>query len=137
MGSSYEPVVYNPSHLATARIPIPRNHNPNYKNTWLSDYFNNIAYTPAMQVVVAFAYGILLGPLASGLFLLIVSLFFYEWLYYILTRGQPDMWQLETRVGVIMSSILGYIIGRTIVKAEVLKEGVPNVSAMWAKLNII
>jgi hypothetical protein len=78
------------------------------------------------QVVIAFAYGVLLSPWSSGLFILIITIILYEILLYIFTHGDPRYFNVFVRTGVISASILGYLIGRTASGDEILYEGVPE-----------
>ena len=94
--------------------------------TIVSDYFQNAKYTRMFQVIFSLAFGIILAHWGSGLFFLVVFLIFYELAYYIFTGGNPLYWDHFTRVGVIMASILGWIVGRSLLGDPVLKEGVPG-----------
>lgn len=89
-------------------------------NTWVCNPKN----TPAMQIIGAFTYGIILSPWSSGLFVLIISIITYELLFYLFTHGCPRYYNLFVRTTVIMSSVLGYIIGRTLSNDDILYQGV-------------
>jgi hypothetical protein len=87
------------------------------------DWFCNDKYTPMAQVIVALTWGILLAPWSSGLIFLVISIIFYEFFYYLFTRGRPPYYNLFVRTGCIMASILGYIIGRTLSQDDILMTG--------------
>lgn len=91
----------------------------------LGAWFKNEKYTPMAQIIVSFAYGVVLSPWGSGLFFLVVSLIFYELFYAVCTGCDPRYYNPYTRTGVIYASILGWIVGRTLSGDPVLKEGVP------------
>lgn len=107
--------------------------------TWLNDWFQNPKYTPMAQVIFAFVFGILLGPWGSGLFFLVVFTIFYEIAYYLFINPDivvpfadlsgrnynPKVYIIFLRVGIMLSSILGFIVGRTLSEDEILYEGVP------------
>lgn len=67
------------------------------------------------------------APFSWGLFFLVVFTFIWEWSYFTFTGGDPRYWQLQTRLGVIMSTFLGYIVGRMLFRKEILVPGVPDV----------
>ena len=94
---------------------------------WIHSWFCNEKYTPMAQVLIALVWGVLLSPWASGLFFLFFFIIFYEILYYVFTRGDPIYYNLFVRVGVIYSSIFGYILGRTLSGDNILHEGVPDI----------
>ncbi len=94
--------------------------------TCLNCWFCNDKYTPMAQVIVAFAYGVILSPWASGLFILIITIIIYETLLYIFTHGRVPYYNLFVRTGVICASIAGYIIGRTVSGDEILQDGIPK-----------
>lgn len=97
----------------------------------IHSWFCNDKYTPMAQVVIAFAYGVLLSPWSSGLFILIMTIIIYEILLYIFTHGDPRYFNLFVRTGVICASICGYLIGRTASGDEILYEGVPEIPDCW------
>lgn len=116
--------------------------------TWINTWFQNEKYTPMAQVIVAFVFGILLSPFSSGLFFLTVFIVVYEILYYLFINpltvvpyggyddplGQnnynPRCYNIFVRVSVMIASILGFIVGRTLSGDNILQEGVPNIP--WA-----
>ena len=79
------------------------------------NYFNNGNATEMYQVILAFTIGVLFSPWNNGLFLFILFLIAYELLYFYATGFQLPYWRLEGRVAIVMASILGFIIGRTVV----------------------
>lgn len=94
---------------------------------WVHHWFCNEKYTPMAQVVVALVWGILLSPWSSGLFFLIVFIIIYEIMVYLFTRADPNYYDVFVRTTVICSTILGYILGRTLSGDEILYEGIPDV----------
>ena len=78
-------------------------------------YFNNNKATEMYQVILAFTIGILFSPWNNGLILFIIFIIAYEILYFYATGFQTPYWRLEGRLAIFMASILGFIIGRTLV----------------------
>jgi len=80
-------------------------------------------------LILSFTYGLILAPFGSGLFFLVVSILAYEWLIYVFAHGRygppATFWEGDLRAGVILASILGWIIGRTVSGYEILPSGVP------------
>ena len=93
---------------------------------WLKWWFCNERCTPVAQIIIAFAWGVLLSPWSSGLFALTIFIILHEILYYLFTHGDPKYYSVFIRTGVIYTSIFGYILGRTLSGDDVLQEGVPN-----------
>ena len=89
-------------------------------------YFQSDKYSPVAQTIFSFTIGVLISPWSSGLFFLIVFIIVYDILLYIFCHGHPRYYDVFTRAGVILGSILGWIIGRTISGDEILKPGVPD-----------
>lgn len=69
--------------------------------------------------------GIFLSPFGNGVFLLVIWIIIYEILYYLASRyfGRHESWFCHNRVGIAMASILGWIIGRTLLNKEVMQIG--------------
>lgn len=88
----------------------------------LKYFFNNPNYTPMAQVFVSLIFGLLLSPWSYGLFFLIIFLIVYEFLYYLYSPYH----NLFVRTGVIMSCLLGFIIGRTLSQDEIILIGINN-----------
>lgn len=94
--------------------------------SWINAIFCNDKNTPMMQVITSFTFGVLLSPWSSGLFFLVVFIIIYEIFYYVFTKGDARYYDSFTRCGVICSSILGYIVGRTLSGDEILIPCVPG-----------
>ena len=94
--------------------------------TFLNKWFQNEKNTAMVQVISSFCFGILLSPWSSGLFFLVIYTILYEIIYYIFTKGDPFYYSVFVRTGVICSSILGFIVGRTLSGCQVLNAGVPD-----------
>lgn len=105
-------------------------HSSNNTRLWqpfanfITNWFCNPKNTPMFQVIISLVFGILLSPWSSGLFFLVIFIIAYEILYYIFTKGNPLYYNVFVRTSVILASILGFIIGRTLSGDEVLQEGV-------------
>lgn len=82
---------------------------------WVHGYFKNDAYPEIAQILASFALGILFAPWSWGPLYFITFLIAYEIVCGYFTRGQAPYWRLEARVGILFASILGFIIGRTLV----------------------
>lgn len=78
-------------------------------------YFHNPANTEMVQVVSAFAVGVIFSPWSRALLLFITLLVVYELLYFYSTSFSLPYWRLEGRAAILMASILGFILGRTLV----------------------
>lgn len=91
---------------------------------WLHCWFCNDKNTPMAQVILAFAFGVLLSPWSSGLFFLTIFIIINEILFYVFTKGDPRYYNVFVRTGVIYASILGFILGRTLSGDEILYEGI-------------
>lgn len=76
------------------------------------------AFTPAAQVMVSFALGVFFGPISWGIIFYIVFIIAWEVMVYITYRAE---WNAIHRASIIMSSILGFIIGRTLTYIDPLK----------------
>ena len=92
--------------------------------TILNDFFQNSNYTPMTEIVVSFVWGILLSPWNRGLIFLVSSIIVFEIMTYLFTKGDPKYYNVFVRTGVICSSILGFIIGRTLSGDEVCCPGI-------------
>lgn len=90
--------------------------------TWVC----NPHYTPMAQLLVSFSTGVLLSPWGSGLFFLLVSIIACEILVYFFSHSDASYWDNPTRSGVILATVFGWLVGRQVVGADVLKEGVPS-----------
>ena len=92
----------------------------------VSDWFQNEKSTRMFQAIFSFAFGMVLAHWGSGLFFLVLFIIFYEIAYYVFSHGKLPYWDPFTRVAVINSSLLGWIVGRTLLDDTVLQEGVPG-----------
>jgi len=96
--------------------------------TWIHEWYCNEKYTPMAQVIVAFAWGVLLSPWSSGLFWLVILIIINWILYYIIAGKYPRHYNVFVRTGVMFSSIFGYILGRTLSCDLILMSGLENES---------
>ena len=87
--------------------------------TWVRNRFCNKNYTIFAQVVVSFAFGLLLSPWTSGLYFLIIYALIYEVFFYLFTKGESPYYSFEERVLVIFFYIFGYIFGRILCTRDV------------------
>jgi hypothetical protein len=78
---------------------------------FLRYWYNDPEYSTLAQMIVAFAYGLLLSPWSSGIFFLFGSIIVCELLAYVFTKGLSHD-NLFIRAGIIYSSLAGFIIGR-------------------------
>lgn len=86
--------------------------------------------TGMAQLFWAFATGVLLAPWGTGLFFLVVFIIVYEIAFAVICRD-PNFWRSQERPGIILASILGWIIGRQAVGSRILEEGVPELIRRW------
>lgn len=82
-------------------------------------WFNCPSYTLMAQVILSFCYGLLLGPLASGIWILTWTNIIYEFFAFCFTR----QYIVFVRAAVICASMLGWIVGRTLSQDEVMVHG--------------
>lgn len=85
--------------------------------------FRSKGYTPTAQVISSFCVGILFSPYSWGLLYFVMFMIIFELLEYIFTQGDPEFYQVTTRLGVICGYFLGWIIGRRAAGLEVLGSG--------------
>lgn len=78
-------------------------------------YFKNLYYTELVQLIFAFSLGVIFAPFSYGPLLFIIYLLLYEFIYAYFTNTEYPYWRLFFRVAVVMTSVFGWIIGRTIV----------------------
>lgn len=94
------------------------------KTTWINKCVQNENNSPMMQVIVSFVWGILLAPWSAGMIFLAASIILFEIFIYVFTKGNPKYYNTFVRTGVICSSVLGFIVGRTLSGDEVCKPGI-------------
>lgn len=95
--------------------PEPRRPCKSKLEGWITAYFVNPDYTELVQLVVAFAFGVIFSPFSYGPLFFIIWLVLYEFAYAYYTNTECPYWRLFFRVALIMASILGWLIGRTVV----------------------
>lgn len=92
----------------------------------LQDYARDLMLNTDMsvfiQVLMAFATGILFAPWSYGLLYFLGFLIAYEVIAIYLSRMNPAYWCFRTRVAVLIASIVGFLTGRLIVGYENLLE---------------
>lgn len=79
-------------------------------------WYNVYESTTMYRCISSLVFGMLLSPYGSGLFYLILFVLLGELITYIYNRHHLTLFD---RLVVIMSSIFGYIIGRTVIGYEV------------------
>lgn len=77
-------------------------------------WLRSFKYAPMSLIILSFASGVLFGPWSWGIFPLLLFIVAYEFLYYFLTWGNNEHWQVMMRCVVILATLLGWIISRTI-----------------------
>lgn len=88
---------------------------PQEFNVYATGYFRNPNYTELLQFISAFTFGVIFSPFSYGAVFLIVFLVLYEFAYAYYTQTCLPYWRLSFRVGIFMTAIFGWILGRTIV----------------------
>lgn len=78
------------------------------------DLFQNKDYTPIVQLVSAFIIGIIFSPWSISPLWFIAFIIAYEIFYAFVTQLQWPYWIFSVRCGVIMFSVLGWLIGRSL-----------------------
>lgn len=94
------------------------------KYTYLNKFFQNDSCTASVQIIIALVWGILLSPWSAGLIMLAASIVIYEIMIYIFTKGNPKYYNVFLRTSAICSSVLGFIIGRTLSGDNVCNPGI-------------
>ena len=84
-------------------------------NQYAQNYFRNCDYTPLMQLILAFALGVIFAPYSYGFAFFFVFLVVYEFFYATFTNLQDPFWSPFLRISVVAVSLFGWIIGRYIV----------------------
>lgn len=89
------------------------------------DWLFNADNQHGQQYLLSLVVGIALAPFGKGIFLLIVWILVYELIYYLAAKyfGKLQYWNSETRGGIALASLLGWIIGRSLLSNEVLQVG--------------
>lgn len=81
------------------------------------------AYESGQQELISLVMGIALAPFGDGVFLLLVWIVVYEIIYYYITKDRPGCWSVRTRIGIILASFLGWIIGRQLTGKDIMSMG--------------
>ena len=77
--------------------------------------FRNSRYNDFSQSIWSFCLGLLFSPWSWGFLYYLIFLFLYEVATAYMTSCQPPYWCFMSRIGIVASSLLGFIIGRIIV----------------------
>lgn len=77
-------------------------------------------FTSLSQMIVSFAFGVLLSPLSFGLLWYLLFIFTYEILYFCTTHH--EYWNFYTRAAVIITAIFGWIVGRSVRGVTIIDE---------------
>lgn len=94
----------------------------------LRPFFCSDNYTPTAQIIAAFVFGAIFGPWSWGIIFLLIYFIIYEILFYLFTHGDPNYWQIETRLAVFCAYFLGWIVIRTIVNDPVVTSDADDVT---------
>ena len=83
---------------------------------WIADtMFRNSRYNEFSLLIISFCSGVLFSPWSWGFLYYIVFLVLYEIITAYMTWCQPPYWCPSTRIGIVASSLLGFIVGRIII----------------------
>lgn len=74
----------------------------------------NTRNTEFAQLLSAFLISVILSPWSWGPLYFILFLLVYETVCLWFTRGYEPFWRLEFRVGLIVASLFGWVVGRTL-----------------------
>jgi hypothetical protein len=80
--------------------------------------FRNPNYTELLQLISAFALGIILSPWSWGFLFFILYVVLYEIAIAIVNHMQYPYWRLEFRCAIVCASVFGFIIGRSLIGYE-------------------
>ena len=90
-------------------------------------------YTPALQLLVAFAFSLILAPLSYGIVYFIIFLIVYE-----IALAWWNSWRVlwQMRLAVLAVSVFGFLIGRLLVWDDNPLEQMTSfsISDEWSKL---
>jgi hypothetical protein len=73
-----------------------------------------------IQMIIAFLSTFILSPFGKGIFYFVISIIIYEIILLLYKRND-----VLKRSGIILSSILGWIVGRTMFSCDVLDNNCP------------
>jgi hypothetical protein len=75
------------------------------------------AFTPLSQFVLSFSFGVLFSPISWGIVFFLSFIIVWEVMAFFL---YGDSWDAVTRAGVVLCTIFGWIVGRTLTGCEVI-----------------
>jgi hypothetical protein len=81
-------------------------------------FFTNPSCPAIGKYVIAFVGGFVFAPWSWGLVYFLIFLLLYEIFIYYLCRKYSQCWDKEVRLGIIVFSVLGFILGRILVKSK-------------------
>ncbi len=68
---------------------------------------------PTCQLIFSFVSGLIFSPWTQGLFYMLLFIVIYEIIYYIAVWGDLKKWDPYLRAGMIISYVMGWLVGRT------------------------
>ena len=98
------------------------NSNTNALSINFHDYLcsNNVL----TSIFASFIFAMIFAPWTYGVFWLVIYILVWEIGIYFLSLRYPGCWNIFARAAIIFSSILGFIVGRTVTNdGDVLKRG--------------
>lgn len=84
----------------------------------MEKYFNNANFSSNVQILIAFLTGFIFSPWSLGFLYFILFLIFYELMVIYYTNCSEPYWKIEVRIGILASSMLGFLLGKLIVGAN-------------------
>lgn len=95
--------------------------------TVLNRLYKNKNVTLLFRFILAFTLGLIFSPFADGIFFLILLSLLSELLCYIFTGGDPQYFNILHKPLIILSYILGWLIGRIFAmpKENIIHHGIP------------
>lgn len=94
----------------------------------VKDYYCNKHCTLPFQLITGFVLGLIIGPIANGIFFLLLFLLLTNCFLYIFSHGKDPYWNTLNRSIVIIYYLLGWLLGRflTLPVEDLIHHGVPS-----------
>lgn len=84
----------------------------NWDTNFLTGRFKNYNYNEAVQLIVAFTFGVIFSPFSIGMLWFLIFIIAYEIFYGWVVGFKMPFWRPFARLGIVCASILGWITGR-------------------------
>ena len=85
----------------------------------LKGYFKTRNSPLLSNAIIAFGISLILARFSDGLVYLILFIIVYELFLYFMTDADPEYWTFQTRIIIIIASLIGFAIGRLLIQQPV------------------